>query len=402
MNISRFKKSLIRNQNEIGVRYMHKTRAQAWLIASLLIMSDCATLFGFISTVMKYVALCYFVFKSLLRQSKKELKKEALLLAIVGFSMLVIETPFQSGNFSKIPSIGLYALVLIASLFAGQIIDDDNDLVKCVTVCTILVCILMVMSIPMIREQINFFRTYYGGRIRVKGCFSNENSLGHICAMLGVLGVSAIIRLKRQSKPVLMMICCISNLLLCIASGSRTALITFLAFLLICLYFNLRKKLIIQAHRIMLDFISGIVVLIIIYEVIPIAVESFNESGRLGEIKGSVEALWGVGYASSEQIGAITSVAGGHTEMLFISLYYRVGILGMMAYLIIFVSSFISREKYDYVSFAVLIFLVLQMVGESYISSVMSFVSFFDWVILSGLHINSKNENYVTCCNSVC
>lgn len=389
-----YRESASQKRNVIQGYRRRKTGTHAWLIASLLIASDCATLFGFVSVVMKFIALSYFVLRSIFGQSKRRLRRLSLLLAIVGFTILVFETPFQSGNFSKVSSIGLYFLILNASLFAGRLIVDDEELFRCVIVCTILVCSLMIVSLPMIREQLAF-RVGLDDRIRIKGCFSNENSLGHICAMLGVLSVSAVIRLGGQSKVIFAWICCGINLILCIASGSRTALIIFIAFIIICLYHNMRKKCGKQTYRVVLDIITSVVTIIILYIVIPLAIESFNESLRVGVINNFTAALWGVGYASSKQIEAITSFAGGSTEMLFISLFYRVGFIGMLAYLMIFAASFISREKYDFISFAVLVFLVLQMIGESYISSVMSFVSFFDWVILSGLHVKNQRATIV-------
>ena len=100
---------------------------------------------------------------------------------------------------------------------------------------------------------------------------------------------------------------------------------------------------------------------------------------------GSLESFFGYGYASSSDASLITSVAGGNVEMLWMSAYYRVGIVGMIAYGVMLIGATWTKTKKGYLIFAFLIFLLAQSLGESYLTSVMSFPSLFEWLILASL-----------------
>ena len=97
-------------------------------------------------------------------------------------------------------------------------------------------------------------------------------------------------------------------------------------------------------------------------------------------------SLFGFGYVSSENISILTEEAGGAVEMLWVSLFYRVGIMGILAYILLFIATSYGNGCGLKAYYIALVFSVLiQSLGESYLSSIMSFPSCFIWVLLSSL-----------------
>ena len=105
------------------------------------------------------------------------------------------------------------------------------------------------------------------------------------------------------------------------------------------------------------------------------------------------QALFGLGYVASGEISLISGAAGGAVDMLYVSLFYRVGIVGIAAYCLLIFGSWIGIKKENkqlYLAF--LVSICLQALGESYLSSIMSFPSCFIWVLLSSLPLMSVQE----------
>lgn len=105
--------------------------------------------------------------------------------------------------------------------------------------------------------------------------------------------------------------------------------------------------------------------------------------------------LVGLGYVSSSEITSVTQAAGGVVDMLWVSLLYRVGVVGYIAYFLYFLAAyrgaFESKNKWLIIAFLTAV--LLQSVAESYLSSVMSFVSWFIWAFGSALSTFNSIED---------
>lgn len=73
--------------------------------------------------------------------------------------------------------------------------------------------------------------------------------------------------------------------------------------------------------------------------------------------------------------------------MLWVSLLYRVGAVGYIAYALYFFAAYKGafKSKNKWLIIAFLSVVLLQSMAESYLSSVMSFVSWFIWAFGSAL-----------------
>lgn len=386
------------NDFKIREESVRERGSHAWLIACLMIISDCKAIFGPSITNLKYLGIALFVVLVVIRYSMRPINKQSLALAVFGLLLLLVEIPFQTGNFPKLPAVGLYVLVFAAALWSGGLIDNPTDLAKCAMACTLTIGILLLISMPMVREQITS-RRLYGIRLRIKGCFSNENSLGNISAVSFALGFCAVQCVGNRNWIRLLRICCLLDAVFCVVSGSRTAIASAIVFVCVWLLHLARSSISDKRAKMVTTLSIVVAIVLIAWLLLPYVLQLLEESGRVVDISMGDNSLFGLGYASSEYISEITNAAGGAVETLFISLYYRLGYIGYAAYGMLLISAYSNRPKFSWASIAIVVMLSCQAIGESYITSVMSFVSLFDWVMLTGLNAKVEQKHNTNTCN---
>ena len=357
--------------------------------AILMILSDCTSLLGQWAYSLKYAgiviicALC--VFSAVLQG----IEKRKLTICLIGLALLVAIIPFQTGTFSVVQSIALYVAVFVLACLSSKMLASTRQLLIVCIVALLLIIVLLALSYESVVDQWNFYLRQ--GRPRFKGCFSNPNSLGNIAAILFV-GVSCARRagtLPRGFK-VASVACLLVSFLLVLGSGSRTALVVvfgFLASYWLIKWFLATNDVRLRMLYVFLYICAMIGLLLIVFNMLSSdASLRFRVRTLLAIDITSPEAMVGLGYVSSEGISQITSAAGGATDMLYVSLFYRVGIIGCIAYTLFIIGAATVDKKSTLnarcLAVAILIALLLQAAGESYLSSVMSFVSCFDWLAL--------------------
>ena len=356
------------------------------IVAYGMILSDCFQFFGSWITSLKYVALGVMAIYLFSRTISEKTDLVRAFLALLGLAILILETQFQSGISSTLQAIGLFCLVAYFAILGDKAFHSYQAFLCCGIACSLLIGLLLLLSYQECITQMTFYLTT--GRARLKGCFSNANSLGHISAVVFSMVIIGRIKVKQEKKgKFLSNFSLVLSAIFIILSGSRTALACVIAFVAFIIYHHFETGLSSKNARFLARLILTIVVVIAFVLSYQYVEASYVETGRVigWSNLGSFESFVGYGYASSTDVSSITSVAGGNVEMLWMSAYYRVGIIGIAAYALIFLAAIRRSGKCGYLFTAFVVFLALQSIGESYMTSVMSFPSLFGWLSLAGL-----------------
>lgn len=358
------------------------------LASALLILSDCMDLLGSWAFNLKYGGVVLLGLLCVYDAITKGVDRRKLVLGLFALALLVGIMPFQTGSFSAVLATGLFLAVFALACLSSDVIQSPQQLLFVFGFCVLLVVILLIVSYESVLSQ---FRQYLSiGRPRIKGCFSNPNSLGNIAAML-CMGIACCgFAPSKKSKKAVVVLFVVSAALV-IASGSRTAMITvggffasywFVSLLLIRKDIRMRYLLILLALAVLVGLAYMTSQLLANDQPFLFRIRSLQSITI-----GSPQSFVGLGYVSSQGSAQLGAAAGGVTDMLYVSLFYRVGLIGMFAYgLFVAGAACGPRGKNANrlrLTLAILVALLFQAFGESYLSSVMSFVSCFDWIALS-------------------
>ena len=361
------------------------------LVVVLLLASDCVTKFGAGISSLKIPALLIFAGYGVVLALVERVDKRKILLCLVATAVLYLEMPFQDALESYTSQFLFFALLAVTVVCAPLVLDSKATLRRVFVVSFVFVALMMIWSIPDIISQLHFYSST--SRLRIKGCFSNPNSLGHISAFLVVMFVSsAPARIAPDKKKNAANSCLVIAVLLLfiIASGSNTALIETIAFLALVFIGSRFDRFTSRARTLcaLLLIVSFAVVLISLFNW-AVSQETFRmRLESLASVSSErASMLVGLGYVSSSEITSVTQAAGGVVDMLWVSLLYRVGVVGYIAYFLYFLAAyrgaFGSKNKWLIIAFLTAV--LLQSMAESYLSSVMSFVSWFIWAFGSAL-----------------
>lgn len=369
------------------------------LVVVLLLASDCVTKFGAGISSLKIPALLIFAGYGVVLALVERVDKRKILLCLVATAVLYLEMPFQDALESYTSQLLFFALLAVTVACAPLVLDSKATLRRVFVASFVFVVLMMIWSIPDIISQLHFYSST--SRLRIKGCFSNPNSLGHISAFLVIMFVSSaparIAPDKKKNAANSFLI--ISVLLLFIvASGSNTALIETIAFLALVFIGSRFDRFTPRARTLcsLLLIVSFAVVLISLFNW-AVSQETFRmRLESLASVSSErASMLVGLGYVSSSEIASVTQAAGGVVDMLWVSLLYRVGVVGYIAYFLYFLAAyrgaFESKNKWLIIAFLTAV--LLQSVAESYLSSVMSFVSWFIWAFGSALSTFNSIED---------
>ena len=357
------------------------------VFSGLMIISDCYALFGAVTLYFKYFALIVLAIYMAANACRKGLSKYALVLSLVGLTLLIVSVPFQTASFSIVQSFGLYLLVFCFAAFSRSLSATRREIAVVSIFSAVLVLVLCLVSFQDCISQLSSGFS----RLRMKGCFSNANSLGHICSILIILHVALYeLGLEKKLKKVIIFDIFFLTIIL-LLTGSQTARYVTLSYIALRLYFNkIIENPLCSKNLKAMATIALIAGMISLCYLAPINLAKSNTFMLRFEtlVKMNLQdprLLFGFGYVSSDGVAEIVTEAGGAVEMLFVSLIYRVGIVGLFAYLLLWSACFVGSDwrSSHGALISVIVALFLQSVGESYMSSVMSFVSAWDWLLLS-------------------
>ena len=368
---------------------MTRTLTRTFLLClaiALLILSDCFDLLGSWAVNLKFGGLVLLAILCVFDFVRHDMPRGSLLLGLIAFGLLVGIIPLQQGDFSPVQAIGLFAMVFLLACLSGQLIQDSRQLAYVALFTLALVLLLLLISNEAVRDQLAFYAGI--GRPRFQGCFSNPNSLGFIASMIMVMLVVAY-RGRGLRRGFFVVALIVTGLLL-LGSGSRTAWFATGGMLVILLTVMAMQGMKSTSARVLTVIVGVSVIVALLVECFAFLSNDVTFQLRAKTLLkvdfADPQTLVGIGYVSSEDIRQVTSVAGGDVDMLIVSLLYRVGIVGVVAYVLFVIGALVANraEQRDIpILCAMIAYVVLQSVGESYLSSVMSFVSAFDWIMLA-------------------
>ncbi len=370
-----------------GVRSGSRKRAALLCaVAAMMILSDCYALFGSRISALKYVALALLALTCLTNAVSTPVPKNRMMIAAIAVAMLVLEIPYQMGLDQMLLPIGLFALLGVVICFSSTVLRTREGLLVIGLFSMMLVVVLLLISW---RECLAQWRFYVGiGRPRLKGCFSNPNSLGGISSIALIMCIygtpSTIWEVRLRKLFILLAGAAI------ILSGSRTSILMVVGFIMLFAYQIALRKTVDSRIRLLFLFGAMMVAAICIVGLYRTVQYDAAVTGRLQSLYSmrgeGRQLLVGLGYVSSKEVNLLTEAAGGVVDMLPVSLFYKVGIIGIIAYSLLLISTGAGiKQENKPAYYAFLFAIALQAIGESYLSSVMSFPSCFIWVLLSSL-----------------
>ena len=360
-----------------------------FVTCALMLLSDCMELMGPLTTYAKPVGIALMGVLCLVATARDGVLRPRLVLGLLALALLLICIPFQLGRFSVLESVALYVAVFGLACLSGGVVRNSRQLLALAWFSLLVVVVLMLIDFD---NAVSQYRMYSSlGRPRLRGPFSNPNSLGNIASIIAVMFLASLqcadLAPAHRFSAVVGLA---GSVVLLWLSDSRTAMGVVLGFVAVVWSLSLIRR----------SKEPGLRVLLLVFAVLGIwlawtlvsddllADTSFGFRWEtLVDIRvGDSQSLVGMGYITSRDIRQLTSVAGGATDMLYVSLYYRVGILGAIAYCTLLAAASMgagrSRAANDMV-IALIVALALQAFGESFLSSVMSYVSLLDWVLLA-------------------
>ena len=318
--------------------------------------------------------------------------RKKFLLCAAGLLLLLLCIPFQIGAFSRSQAIAMYGGLFFIACFSSCLNLTGRNVYRFALFSLVLVVALLLISYDDCVSQFDYYRSI--GRPRLKGCFSNPNSLGGISATIVMLLVVGR-RCRTDGRPRRMsfygaLLLAFAALLL---SGSRTAWLMIAAFFTLLAYYDLRSKAKFRGDRFVLGLLlcvfAGVVVVSVWY-----GLEGDVSSGmRLEALKdiefNGITSFVGIGYVASSGISQVAEQAGGAVDMLWVSGYYKVGLVGITGFLLLIRGSLqpssLGAKLMMPLAVAFAAALFVQSLGESYLFTVMSFVSATNWLMLSSI-----------------
>ena len=327
----------------------------------------------------------------------KAVKKNVIIFGAVIF-IQAIAMCFQKINISQIFTTLLYYVVLLMISISGyRLIKQKDDLKVIFYAVFIATIIIMGMSKGEIIYQYNILSKYIN-RVRIYGKFNHVNTLGYLSSVL--LIVSFILGKDLNSKKFLRISIIFINFAFLMIASSRGAIYSVVIFF--CLYYlpKIIKGLPVNnsIKQLILIFIYMLIIVGSCIFVIDVVFNTDTYMSRievLDEIKGDFyQTIAGRGMlqASDMDFSNIT----GYLEIAWINIFYRSGLIGVSAFLIIFINlwkniSKIENTEKKHIAKCLFIAILATTFVESIIVNIFNLVPLFLWPVISTC-ANYKNK----------
>lgn len=377
-----------KNSKENG--YDRKRTIVLCLFSIGMIAANCESLLGSFSSILKYASLVLFIVFGL--SISLSWRFDVKRVMAIGFFLLVLiaEIPFQSQISSGVQVTVFFVLFALLFLLSDRVLTKPEQLFYCGLVSIVTVLILLAATPALCIQQLT---VPVWGRIRLYGSFTHPNSLGAICLIIFFCLYTALLRarLSKKQRACAIVAICIA-FLLAILANSRTSIM-----LIILIPFIERGMFAIKRVNNRGIQLLGVTILIVVASYVTWTTVSslYADTAFRMRIDGlssvqssSYSLLLGGGYLSSDYTSEYWQ-ASGSTDMLWVSLIYKVGLIGLFAYIIVAVVLVSTRRKSlettDCLAFTLILFLLTQSITESVLSTVMSYYSAFSWILLAAL-----------------
>lgn len=322
------------------------------------------------------------------------IEKRRAIVSLIVLTILISSCLFQDTTIlQKMISIGFY-FVLVFWLFFGEKIFRNTGSIKSalfgITSATFL-GIMLTWS-----DRSMQLSNYFNSRSRVWWGFTHANTLGSIaeCMIIGALCVLFINKgIIGRKKKVFYYVCLIlAGVYLLQVTDSRTAMISVIALVFVMGTSLLKKVDAVTRFFLVLFFV--LLVCIISYKFLTgyaLTDEAFTARlNAFSDMKVNPLTFFvGNGMVDTSELN-MANANGGHGEIALVQLFYKNGILGVIAYILIFGYLFlrinqIKSSRRRKLSNAVIIALLVGSIGEAFLVNITNVLPMFLFILLSSL-----------------
>ena len=298
--------------------------------------------------------------------------------------------PFQSALQSSVQPALFFIVLVLTIIVAPNVLKNVDQLMTMAVISLLFVMVMLTLSFSDCISQLQQYGSL--GMIRMKGCFSHPNSLGHIAAFL-FIEMTFCVFAKRSFLRKGIIFFLLVSLIIVFLSGSRTAMIIS-AVAVVRLVYGVTKNTIARpSGRLLLAAMVYGAIFCSLFLITAWSMDQATFIMRLETLQqieiGDLQSLVGVGYLSSSNIADVKDAAGGVVDMVWVSMFYRVGLAGYVAYALLIIAAILPSKKTspcnNLLLASFLLVIIAQGIGESYLTSVMSFVSWSIWLLLSSI-----------------
>lgn len=355
------------------------------VIALCMILSDCVFLLGPRIASMKYLGLVILMALGIFFSDSICIRKSRIVLVCIGECVLIVEMLFQNGAYVSARTIAFFVGIGLVILLSPSLLQTRNDVLQIGLIAAFIITLLMCISWRECLAQWHYYVSI--GRPRLKGCFSNPNSLGGTSSMALIQCRVGEPCTRKQASFRTFASCLMFVMVL--LSGSRTSLLMIVGFFVVQAYsegaaWKDDRRIAVLLGMLTIVFSAAVTVWLV--QTLKNDVTVGQRLSPLANMNTGTlkQTLFGIGYVGSDNVRVLNDEAAGFVEMLPVSLFYRVGLVGISAYVILLFATSLGLKGHTlYVP--VLFAVILQCLGESYLSSIMSYPSCFIWVLLSVL-----------------
>ena len=330
--------------------------------------------------------------------SKDSMQKQDLILIFVLFYSALLQ---DTSIFQKFMSLFFYVTLIMWSLHGNEIMKN----LSCIYSSGMGIATGIFIGLMYSRNEILVqLSGVFNSRRRLYGGFSHPNSLGAMAtAALVALFTYTVVKTRKTRKE-RFFLSAIKALLFIVLleTKSRTALIMFIVFLGVYNLHYVKKLKLIYQYFVYFLLVLGIV-FIFYYFVTSYAQEDVAYAGRL-KIFNTMVVTPKIFLVGNGMVGAAsldrTNTGGGAMEIAWVMLFYKNGIIGIIAY--IYILYYIARQillinntKRKWLAIAVLSSMLIGTLGEAYIVNITNVLPMMEWILVSTLALKEGNfENH--------
>jgi len=342
----------------------------------------------------KYFGIILLALCLLWSMGKDQSPKLDYFVLIIAFLMLIPSLFFIGSSSSLFLSLGYCFFIPLLAVFGYRLFYSLADLRTIGLTTIVVVALVLLLSLDRVVAQ---YHASGLGRIRLYGAFNHPNQLGSI-ALAGVEMLLLHLCLEKKSKKpcsILISICMICfGCVVVFLTDSRVSEVVLFLFLLLVAYSRVRLRLSQKAKILTITIVSAAAVAILFLFVSDYLLTDGNYLARLMALSNykadSVNGLFGYGMVSSRALAGVSDAASsGSLELALSSILYKAGLGGICAFIVLFFYLVVRSRRQETTSkflFAVMLLVVLaQMMGESFIINITNFAGIANWLLLSYL-----------------
>lgn len=348
---------------------------------------------------LKYVSIAYSIFIIVNSLIKKGFKKKDFKVSLILFLPLSISAIFQNLTITQLIFADFFYLSLILwSLFGYKVIKEQEDILGSAVGILMGLIFGLIISFDIVISQMN---SIYNSRNRMWGGFSHPNQLASI-ALSACIGIILYLYLNGSlniNKKILLYFSIVISIIILYLTKARTSWIAVIVFFVVLNInkiqrWNNRSKILFH----MVFIFGSLFIGYYYYTEYALSTDSYLVRLRIFDTMRVSWKTFFVGNGMTNASSLDRSNSGdGAMEIGWIMLFYKNGIIGIIAYLCIFWNWWkgilkSNDYKIKYAFSAVFFSFLITSFGEAFIAAITNVLPMFFLIIMSSLSKNSQKS----------